>query len=288
MAHIIDGKKIAACYRESLKSHTAELKKRTGITPGLAVIIVGENPASKIYVRNKSRACADAGINFTLIELPENIPMDEFRRELLSAVENEENHGVLVQLPLPSQIDYSEVLEIIPPEKDVDGFNYVNSGKLFTGEDGFVPGTPLGVMKMLEYENISVDGRECVVIGRSNIVGKPMAALLLNENATVTVCHSHTKNLADVTRRADILISAVGRAGFVTADMVKDGAVVIDVGINRTSEGKLTGDVDFAPVSEKAAAITPVPGGVGVMTIEMLLENTCRAAENYARRHHLL
>ncbi len=288
MAHIIDGKKIAAYYREKLKIRTAELKSRTGITPGLAVIIVGDDPASRIYVRNKSRACADVGIDFTLIELPADCTMEKFREELRRAVADERHHGVLVQLPLPSQIDYSEVLDTIPPEKDVDGFNYVNTGRLFSGEDGFVPGTPAGIMKMLEYEQISPDGRECVVIGRSNIVGKPMAALLLNENATVTICHSHTKNLAEVTGRADILVSAVGKAGFVTADMVKDGAVVIDVGINRTADGKVTGDVDFAAVCEKASAITPVPGGVGVMTIEMLLENTYKAAEKYAIKHNLL
>ncbi len=279
MAKIIDGKKISASVREDIKKRAEKFYERTGIRPGLAVIIVGEDPASQVYVRNKRRACEEAGFYSEVHELPTETTMDELVERLREIISNKMIHGILVQLPLPKHLDEKRILDMIPPHKDVDAFHPVNVGKIMIGSYDFLPCTPAGVMKMLEYEGISVDGKECVVVGRSNIVGKPMAMLLLHANGTVTVCHSHTKNLADVTRRADILVSCVGKAGFITADMVKEGAVVIDVGMNRDENGKLVGDVDFAGVSEVASAITPVPGGVGVMTITMLLENTLRAAE---------
>ena len=247
--------------------------------PGLAVVIVGSDPASQVYVRNKKKGCGEVGFYSEVHEMPEETTMEELLAKIEELKNNEKIHGILVQLPLPKQLDEKAVIDAIPPEKDVDAFHPVNTGKIMIGDYSFLPCTPAGVMKMLEYENISVEGKECVVIGRSNIVGKPMAMLLLHANGTVTVCHSRTKNLAEVTRRADILVVAIGKANFVTADMVKEGAVVIDVGMNRNAEGKLCGDVDFAAVSEKASAITPVPGGVGVMTITMLLENTLTAAE---------
>ena len=278
-AKIIDGKKISAAVREEIKARAAALTERTGIVPGLAVIIVGENPASQVYVRNKKKACEDAGFYSVVIEMPGDTAQKTLLAKIAELKEDPRIHGILVQLPLPEQIDEQAVIAAIPPEKDVDAFHPENVGHILIGDHRFLPCTPAGVMKMLEIEGIPVAGRECVVIGRSNIVGKPMAVLLLQANGTVTVCHSRTKNLPEVTRRADILVSAVGKAGFVTADMVKEGAVVIDVGMNRNAEGKLCGDVDFAAVSEVASAITPVPGGVGVMTITMLLENTLRAAE---------
>lgn len=279
MAHIIDGKIISASARASIAERTAAFEAKTGVKPGLAVVIVGSDPASQVYVRNKKKGCEEVGFYSEVHEMPEETTMDE----LLAKIENLKNnpaiHGILVQLPLPKHLDEKAVIDAIPPEKDVDAFHPVNTGKIMIGDYSFLPCTPAGVMKMLEYEQISVEGKECVVIGRSNIVGKPMAMLLLHANGTVTVCHSRTKNLAEVTRRADILVVAIGKANFVTADMVKEGAVVIDVGMNRNAEGKLCGDVDFANVKEKASAITPVPGGVGVMTITMLLENTLTAAE---------
>ncbi|MBO7404929.1 MAG: bifunctional methylenetetrahydrofolate dehydrogenase/methenyltetrahydrofolate cyclohydrolase FolD [Clostridia bacterium] len=278
-ARIIDGKRISAAVREEIKNRAAALTERTGIVPGLAVIIVGENPASQVYVRNKKKACEEAGFHSVVIEMPEDTAQDALLSKIEELKADPRIHGILVQLPLPSQIDEQAVIAAIPPEKDVDAFHPENVGHIMIGDHRFLPCTPAGVMKMLEIEEIPVAGRECVVIGRSNIVGKPMAMLLLQANGTVTICHSKTKNLPEVTRRADILVSAVGRAGFVTADMVKEGAVVIDVGMNRNAEGKLCGDVDFPAVSEIASAITPVPGGVGVMTITMLLENTLRAAE---------
>lgn len=282
MAHIIDGKKISAAARAEIAERARRLTEKTGVVPGLAVVIVGEDPASKVYVRNKKKACEEAGFYSVVAELPAETSQEELlaRLEVLKA--DPRIHGILVQLPLPAGIDPDAVIAAIPPEKDVDAFHPENVGHIMIGDYRFLPCTPAGVMKMLEYEGIEVSGKECVVIGRSNIVGKPMAMLLLQANGTVTVCHSRTRNLAEVTRRADILVSAVGKAGFVTADMVKDGVVVIDVGMNRNAEGKLCGDVDFAAVSEKASAITPVPGGVGVMTITMLLENTVRAAETAA------
>lgn len=282
MAHIIDGKKISAAARAEIAERARRLTEKTGVVPGLAVVIVGEDPASKVYVRNKKKACEEAGFYSVVVELPAETSQEELLARLEELKADPRIHGILVQLPLPEGIDPDAVIAAIPPEKDVDAFHPENVGHIMIGDYRFLPCTPAGVMKMLEYEGIEVSGKECVVIGRSNIVGKPMAMLLLQANGTVTVCHSRTRNLADVTRRADILVSAVGKAGFVTADMVKDGAVVIDVGMNRNAEGKLCGDVDFAAVSEKASAITPVPGGVGVMTITMLLENTVRAAETAA------
>ncbi len=282
MAHIIDGKKISAAARAEIAERARRLTEKTGVVPGLAVVIVGEDPASKVYVRNKKKACEEAGFYSVVVELPAETSQEELLARLEELKADPRIHGILVQLPLPAHIDPDAVIAAIPPEKDVDAFHPENVGHIMIGDYRFLPCTPAGVMKMLEYEGIEVSGKECAVIGRSNIVGKPMAMLLLQANGTVTVCHSRTKNLAEVTRRADILVSAVGKAGFVTADMVKDGAVVIDVGMNRNAEGKLCGDVDFSAVSEKASAITPVPGGVGVMTITMLLENTVRAAETAA------
>lgn len=278
MAHIIDGKKISASAREDIKTRSREFEEKTGIKPGLAVVIVGEDPASQVYVRNKKKGCEEVGFYSEVHALPAETTQDELLAHIDEIKSNPKIHGILVQLPLPAHIDENAVIAAIPPEKDVDAFHPSNVGHIMIGDYSFLPCTPAGVMKMLEYEKISVSGKECVVIGRSNIVGKPMAMLLLHASGTVTVCHSRTKNLAEVTRRADILVSAVGKAGFVTADMVKPGAVVIDVGMNRNADGKLCGDVDFAAVSEVASAITPVPGGVGVMTITMLLENTLKAA----------
>ena len=277
-ARILDGKKISAAVREDIKARAAALTERTGIVPGLAVILVGENPASQVYVRNKKKACEEAGFYSVVITMPADTAQETLLEMIEELKADRQIHGILVQLPLPPQIDEQAVIAAIPPEKDVDAFHPENVGHIMIGDHRFLPCTPAGVMKMLEIEDIPVAGRECVVIGRSNIVGKPMAMLLLQANGTVTICHSKTKNLPEVTRRADILVSAVGKAGFVTADMVKPGAVVIDVGMNRNAEGKLCGDVDFPAVSEIASAITPVPGGVGVMTITMLLENTLRAA----------
>ena len=283
-ARILDGKKISAAVREDIKARAAALTERTGIVPGLAVILVGENPASQVYVRNKKKACEEAGFYSVVITMPADTAQETLLEMIEELKADRQIHGILVQLPLPPQIDEQAVIAAIPPEKDVDAFHPENVGHIMIGDHRFLPCTPAGVMKMLEIEDIPVAGRECVVIGRSNIVGKPMAMLLLQANGTVTICHSKTKNLAEVTRRADILVSAVGKAGFVTADMVKPGAVVIDVGMNRNAEGKLCGDVDFPAVSEIASAITPVPGGVGVMTITMLLENTLRAAEAASSR----
>jgi len=279
MAHIIDGKIISASARANIAERTAAFEAETGVKPGLAVVIVGSDPASQVYVRNKKKGCGEVGFYSEVHEMPEETTMPELLAKIEELKSNEKIHGILVQLPLPKHLDEKAVIDAIPPEKDVDAFHPVNTGKIMIGDYSFLPCTPAGVMKMLEYEKISVEGKECVVVGRSNIVGKPMAMLLLHANGTVTVCHSRTRNLAEVTRRADILVVAIGKANFITADMVKEGAVVIDVGMNRNAEGKLCGDVDFAAVSEKASAITPVPGGVGVMTITMLLENTLTAAE---------
>jgi len=238
---------------------------------------VGENPASQVYVRNKENGCIKAGIRSTVIRLPEDCSQEELEKTVVSLNEDESVHGILVQLPLPKGLNEESVLRLIDPNKDVDGFHAMNSGRLMNGQPGFVPCTPLGVMKLLKNYGIDPNGKHAVVIGRSNIVGKPMAMLLLQANATVTICHSRTQNLSEITRQADILVAAVGRANFVTADMVKPGAAVIDVGINRV-DGKIVGDVDFDAVSEVAGYITPVPGGVGQMTIAMLLSNTLDAA----------
>ena len=275
---IIDGKQISSAVKEKIKEQVAMLKEK-GINVGLAVILVGDNPASKVYVANKKKACEDLGIkSFEYL-----LDADTTSEQLISLVEKLNNdpqvNGILCQLPLPSHLDEGEVIRAINPEKDVDAFHPVNVGKIMIGDFDFLPCTPAGVMEMLHFCDICVSGKECVVIGRSNIVGKPMSMLLLHENATVSVCHSRTVDLKKVTRRADILVSAVGKAGFVTADMVKPGAVVIDVGMNRNSQGKLCGDVDYENVAPQCSAITPVPGGVGPMTIAMLMQNTLTAAK---------
>lgn len=279
MAKIIDGKAISAQIREEIAEKVRIYNENTGSRPGLAVVIVGENPASQVYVRNKRKACEQVGFNSWVYEMPESTAQEELNA-LIDKLNGDENvHGILVQLPLPSHLDEEQVILRIKPEKDVDAFHPYNVGRITIGNPKFLPCTPAGIMELLHRSDIEISGKECVVIGRSNIVGKPMALLLLSENGTVTVCHSKTDNLKEVCKRADILVVAIGKANFVTADMVKEGAVVIDVGMNRNAEGKLTGDVDFASVSKVASHITPVPGGVGPMTITMLLQNTLRAAE---------
>lgn len=279
-ARLLEGKVFAAKLKEEAGKKAQELKAKYGITPGLAVIIVGENPASQVYVRNKHRACTELGFYSEGVELPATTTREELLAEIQRLNNDEKIHGILVQLPLPKELQpyESEVLEAINPLKDVDGFHPVNVGRLVTGQKALVPCTPHGCLRMLELAEIPVEGANAVIIGRSNIVGKPMLHLLLGKNATVTICHSRTKNLAEITRQADILVAAVGKAGFVTADMVKPGAAVIDVGINRIAPKKLVGDVDFEAVKEVAGAITPVPGGVGLLTIAMLMQNTVEAA----------
>ena len=283
MAQRIDGKLISAQIRGEISEECKAFVEQNGFAPGLAVIIVGENPASQVYVRNKKKACEEVGFYSEVHELPEATTQAELNALVDALNENEKIHGILVQLPLPRHLDETEVLLRIRPEKDVDAFHPYNVGKIMIGEPDFLPCTPAGVMALLERSNIDVAGKRCVVIGRSNIVGKPMAMLLLHANGTVTVCHSRTADLAAVCREADILVVAIGRADFVGADMVKPGAVVIDVGMNRRADGKLTGDVDFEAVEPIASAITPVPGGVGPMTITMLLQNTLTAARNASR-----
>ncbi len=278
MAEIISGKVVSAAKREEIKERVAKLNEQ-GKQVGLAVIIVGNNSASRVYVNNKKKACAEVGINSFEYALPEEITQDELL-DLIARLNNDEKvNGILCQLPLPSHIDEQAVINAIDPSKDVDAFHPFNVGHIMIGDYTFLPCTPAGIMEMLKFYNISVNGKKCVVIGRSNIVGKPMAMLLLKENGTVEICHSRTKNLKEETLSADILVAAVGKAYFVTADMVKEGAVVIDVGMNRNEEGKLCGDVCYEEVEKKASFITPVPGGVGPMTITMLLENTVRAVE---------
>jgi len=275
-AKMIDGRAVARAFKEEIAARTQELIAQ-GIQPHLAVVLVGENPASQVYVRNKENACIKAGIRSTVIRLRQDCTQEELENTVTALNQDVSVHGILVQLPLPKHLDEARVLRLIDPDKDVDGFHAMNSGRLMNGQPGFVPCTPLGVMELLKAYDIPVAGKHAVVIGRSNIVGKPMAMLLLAANATVTICHSRTQNLAELTRQADILVAAVGRAGFVTADMVKPGAAVIDVGINRV-DGQIVGDVDYAAVSEVAGYITPVPGGVGQMTIALLLANTLDAA----------
>lgn len=279
-AQILAGKIFSAQIKEAVKQDLAAFRQEYGTVPGLAVIIVGANPASKIYVANKHKACGELGIYSEVISLPETVSKAELldRIEQLNQADN--IHGILVQLPLPEHLraEEAEITNSICPEKDVDGFHPINVGKLSIGEEQLVPCTPWGCIKMLEFAGIPIAGKRAVVIGRSNIVGKPMFHLLLSRNATVTVCHSHTRHLADITRQADILVAAVGKPGFVTKDMVKPGAVVIDVGINRMEDKKLAGDVAFDQVKEVAGYITPVPGGVGLLTIAMLLHNTVKAA----------
>lgn len=280
-ATIIDGRMVAAKWKEAIAQETQAWIAR-GVTPHLAVVLVGENPASQVYVRNKENACRKAGMRSTLIRLPEDCTQETLEQTVRMLNADESVHGVLVQLPLPAHLNEAAVLRLIDPDKDVDGFHAINAGRLMSGQPCFVPCTPLGVMKLLEAYDIPVRGRRAVVVGRSNIVGKPMALLLLAADATVTVCHSRTENLAEITREADILVAAVGRPNFITADMVKPGAAVIDVGINRV-DGALLGDVEFAGASEVAGFITPVPGGVGQMTIAMLLSNTLDAVKRRAQ-----
>lgn len=273
----IDGKAISAQVKTRLAQKVQELNGQ-GLNPALAVIIVGENPASRVYVNNKKKACAETGILSHEFALPQETTQAQLLDLIAQLNERADIHGILCQMPLPSHIDEQVILAAITPGKDVDAFHPVNVGHIMIGDCQMLPCTPAGIMELLHAEGITVEGKHCVVIGRSNIVGKPMAMLLLHENATVTVCHSRTRDLPAVTRQADILVSAVGKAQFVTADMVKPGAVVIDVGMNRDADGKLCGDVDFAAVEQIAGRITPVPGGVGPMTIAMLLQNTVTAA----------
>ena len=280
-ATLMDGRAVSAAVRDKLALRVRELEAR-GVKPHLAVVLVGEDPASQIYVRNKERACEKLGIRSTVLRLAAECTQQELEDAVRTLSADPQVHGILVQLPLPRHLDAAAVIALIDPRKDVDGFTPVNACRLLNGEKGFVACTPGGVMEILRHYDVPICGRSAVVVGRSNIVGKPMALLLLAENATVTVCHSRTKNLGQVTRGADILVAAVGKAGFITADMVKPGAVVVDVGINRVN-GAVVGDVDFESVSEVAGFLTPVPGGVGQMTITMLLKNTLDAARMQAK-----
>ena len=273
---LIDGKKVSGEIRNRLADEIQKLKKKTGKTPGLATVLVGDDPASAVYVRNKNKICGELGFQ----SFEQKLSADTSEEKLLQLVgelnSNKDVHGILVQLPLPDQIDSEKILQAIDPKKDVDGFHPVNVGKLVVGNALLTPCTPTGIIALLDRYDIEISGKNAVIIGRSNIVGKPVSMLLLHRNATITICHSRTQNLEEVTRSADILVAAVGRANFVTDEMVSEGTVVIDVGINRV-DGKLTGDVDFEPVSKKASHITPVPGGVGPMTIALLMENTLKA-----------
>lgn len=278
MAKIIDGKAVSAKVKEQVRRE-AEVLKQQGIEIGLAVVIVGNNSASRVYVNNKKKACEEVGFTSYEYALPEETTEAELL-ELVEKLNNDDNvNGILVQLPLPKQINENSIINAIRPEKDVDAFHPENVGHIMIGDFSFLPCTPAGVMELIAETGVDVCGKNCVVIGRSNIVGKPMAMLLLHKNGTVTICHSRTKNLAEICSNADILVAAVGKAGFVTPDMVKEGAVVIDVGMNRNAEGKLCGDVDYAACFDKAGYITPVPGGVGPMTIAMLMRNTLTAAK---------
>lgn len=281
-AQILDGVVFSAEIKEDVKRRVAAMKEQ-GVIPGLAVILVGDDPASEIYVRNKGKGCEETGMMSRTIRMNAAVTQEELEAEIDRLNRDPAIHGILVQLPLPGHLDEAAALAKILPEKDVDGFHLINAGHLMTGTEGVTPCTPKGALYLIRSTGEDLNGKEAVVIGRSNIVGKPMAMLLLQQNCTVTLCHSRTKNLAEHTRRADILIVAIGKAGFVTADMVKEGAIVIDVGINRV-DGKVCGDVDFEKVKEKAGWITPVPGGVGKMTIAMLLSNTADAAERTLKR----
>lgn len=279
-AKLLDGRIMAAELEESIKARVDELKAK-GVTPGLTVILVGDDPASQTYVKNKEKACEMLGIRSHTVRMSADASQEALEAEIVAANADPQVHGILVQLPLPKHLNEERALSLIVPEKDADGFHDINAGRLFRGLQCVEACTPKGAMYMLSRAGVDISGKEAVVIGRSNIVGKPMAMLLLQKNATVTICHSKTQDLAAHTRRADILVAAIGRPRFVTADMVKDGAVVVDVGINRV-DGKLCGDVDFDAVSQKASWITPVPGGVGKMTIAMLMDNTVTAAEKAA------
>ena len=275
---ILDGKKLSQKIRLEIKNEAEELKEK-GITPGLAVILVGNDPASQVYVGMKAKACKESGIYSVVHEFPETISQKELLETIEMINKNPNIHGLLIQLPLPKHIDTTKVLEAVEPSKDVDGFHPYNVGRLVAGLDSFAPCTPLGVMEMFKEYNIDVKGKDVCIVGASNIVGKPMQALLLNEFATTDICHIYTKDLKAHTKRADIVIVGVGKINLITADMIKEGAIVVDIGINKNKEGKLVGDVDFENVSKKASYITPVPGGVGPMTIAMLLKNTIKAAK---------
>ncbi len=281
-ASIIDGKEIARGVRAGARERAARLAEKTGVVPGLAVVLVGDDPASKVYVRSKARACEDVGLR----SFQHTLPSETTQAELLGLIDDlnadSSVHGILVQLPLPRGLDETEVIERISPAKDVDGFHPYNMGRLVAGLPALSPCTPLGIIRLIESTDINIEGKDAVVLGRSNIVGKPAALMLLHKNATVTVCHSRTAGLHEKVRAADIVVASVGRAGFVRGDWIKEGAVVIDVGINRLEDGRLTGDVDFEAAAERAAFITPVPGGVGPMTIAMLMNNTVSAAEMIA------
>ncbi len=279
MATIIDGKLVTAKIREEIKNESAAFEKETGVKPGLAVIIVGDDPASQVYVRNKGKACEEVGFYSEIHRLPAETTEEELLSLVHSLNENEKIHGILVQSPLPKHLDEALIVNNIRYEKDVDAFHPVNVGKIMIGDYNFLPCTPAGVMELLKAYDIDVCGKEVAVVGRSNIVGKPQAMLMLHANATVTICHSRTKNLSEVLNRADVVVMAIGKAKFLKADMIKEGAVVIDVGMNRDENGKLCGDVDFEECEKKASFITPVPGGVGPMTITMLMKNTLTAAK---------
>ncbi len=279
MAIIIDGKELAKKIRSELKNEVVELKNK-GINPKLAVIMVGDDKASKVYVKNKSKACEECGIDYEEFLMDKDIDMEELLETIDKLNKRDDIHGILLQSPIPSNLDINQAFNKINHKKDVDGFNPINVGKLSIGEDCFVSCTPAGVIKMLEEYNIEIEGKNVVIIGRSNIVGKPLIQCILRKNGTVTMCHSRTKNIKQITKNADILIAALGKPRFVTQDMIKDGAVIIDVGINRTEDGKLVGDVDFENVKNNASYITPVPGGVGPMTIAMLMTNVVKAAKN--------
>lgn len=284
MAQIIDGKAVAESCREKIRFQTEELRK-IGKIPGLAVILIGNDSASKIYVRNKKLACEQVGFRSFEYLLPETTELDSLLSLIQELNQNPDIDGILVQAPIPAHLDFQKVTASIAPDKDVDAFHPYNVGKIMSGDPYFLPCTPAGVMELIHSTGVSVEGKECVVVGRSNIVGKPMAMMLLRENGTVTICHSKTADLGAVTRRADILIVAVGKSRIIRSDMIKPGAIVIDVGMNRDSDGKLTGDVDFEEAIKVASAITPVPGGVGPMTITMLLENTLTAAKNHTLKN---
>lgn len=282
MAQILDGKLVSASIRAELKTEIEQLKQK-GIVPGLAVILVGEDPGSQVYVRNKAKACDEVGIKSEVIKYPEDVSEEVVLEKIKELNTREDIHGILVQLPLPKHIDGNKVIEAIDVKKDVDAFSYENTGHVMIGDYKMLPCTPAGIIDILKFYNIDICGQNCVIIGRSNIVGKPAAMLMMHENATVTVCHTKTRNLSEITSRADILIVSMKKARYITKEYVKDGAIIIDVGMNRDSEGKLCGDVDFDDVFDKCSYITPVPGGVGPMTITTLLKNTlasCKIINN--------
>ena len=277
-AQIINGKEIAQAVRQEIRKEVEELKEK-GYVPGLAVILVGDNQASQTYVRNKEKACLDLGMHSVLIKKPATLSQEELIENINELNQDDSIHGILVQLPLPNHINEKAIIEAISPEKDVDGFHPINIGRMMTGQSAFLPCTPYGVMVMLQHINYNLEGKHVVVVGRSNIVGKPAGQLMLNANATVTICHSKTKDLAYYTKQADVIVAAVGKRNTITADHIKEGAVIIDVGMNRNDEGKLCGDVDYEGVLNKASYVTPVPGGVGPMTITMLMKNTVQSAQ---------